>query len=364
MAQKLNLDELKGRADEIYGTYSGNFAGKPRATRDLSMIEDLIKQLGSLIEETRTMMNGDRNPAVLSFLETATDNLQRYRDEREAIAEAKRNPFAVEGATLANRANRVFDVYRRHFAGKDRGTRDRLLLHELVGELEGIQQQMVELQSRGATSTRQDIETVSSQLTMYREEVKNIANAQTDGRQEDVAGRLATLANAQFDLYTKHFAGKGRTTRRPQLLERMIANLEEYQAEMRELSDDGFRSDSNRNNMGIVSQNLNMYRTELAEISNARRQTSVSDLAGMLGGAANDVFQIYREQFAGQNRTTRDLALMGTMCDALRDIALQMLEIARENDLDVNNKNLAIVEERWGTYENEYKQIEQAQGLA
>lgn len=362
MAQKLNLDELKSRADDIYGTYSGNFAGKPRATRDLTMIEGLIKDLATLIEETRTMMNGDRNPAVLSFLETATDNLERYRNEREQIAEAQRNPFAVEGATLANRANRVFDMYRRHYAGKDRGTRDRMLLNEMVQDLEKTQAAMRDLVDRGAQGSRQDLETVSAQLRMYREEITNIAHAQTSGSEQDVAGRLATLANSQFSLYTDHFAGKGRTSRRPATLERMIANLEEYQAEMRELADDGFRSDANRSNMGIISRNLEMYRTELTEITKAQQSASPEDLAGILGGAANEVFEVYRREFAGKDRRTRDLALIGLMCDQLRDIALQMRKLAETHDLDVNNKNLLIVEERWGTYENEYKQIEQAQG--
>lgn len=364
MAEKPSFDTLKSTADEIYELYSTNFAGKPRATRELTLLDELIGRLGTLIDDSRASMNGDRNPAMLSFIETATDNLQRYQNERQAIEQAKRDPHAFTGATLADRANRVFDLYRRHFSGQDRGTRDRMLLHEMVGELEAIQAGMREIVSKGGDGARQDLETVSAQLQMYRDEMTNIARSQTTGTKDDVASRLAGLANAQFKLYTDNFAGKSRVSRRPGLLERMIANLEEYQAEMRELLEDGYTSESNRNNIGIVANNLEMYRSELKLINEARSQTAISDLAGALGGAANDVFALYRDNFAGKDRKTRDLALMGLICDQLREIALQMREIEQNDDVEMNQKNLRIVEERWSTYEVEYRRIEEAKGNA
>ncbi len=362
MADKANFDDLKSSADEIYGLYTANFAGKPRATREIATLDDLITRLTALIENTRTLMNGDRNPGVLAFLETASENLDRYQKERVAIIDAKRDPQAVVGAALANRANRVFDAYRRHFAGKDRGTRDRMLLHEMVGELEELQLAMRALVNQGATGARGDLETISAQLQMYRDEVTNIARAQTAGSKEDIANRLAQLANAQFTLYTNHFAGKSRSSRRPELLARMIANLEEYQAEMRELADEGFKSDMNRKNIETVAQNLDMYRTEIVAINEAREALAVADLAGVLGGAANDVFNEYRENFAGKDRKTRDLDLMGKLCDQLREIALQMRDIDDAIELDSNQKNLWIVEERWATYEVEYTRIQEAKG--
>lgn len=361
---KANFTDLKERADAIYASYAANFAGKPRATRDVALIETLISDLGAIVDEARTLMNGDRNPAMLSFIETASENLERYQNERTAIRDAQANPHTVATAGLANRANRTFDVYRRHFAGQDRGTRDRMLLHEMVGELEEIQRRMQNLVEQGADGARRDLETVTQQLGMYRDEVTNIARAQTVGTQEEVANRLAQLANAQFALYRNHFAGKSRVSRRPALLERIIANLEEYQAEMLELRDDGYASEMNRNNIRIVDQNLELYRKELTEIRNARTETAVSDLAGALGGAANDIFKTYGEQFAGKDRRTRDLDLLSVLCDQLREIALQMREIADEIDLETNNNNLHIVEERWSTYEDEYRRIAEAKGIS
>ena len=361
---KPKLSELKERADAVYETYAANFAGKPRATRDLTLIERLASDLSGVVEDARTLMNGDRNPAVLAFIETATENLERYQSETGQIREAQANPHAVYGATLANRANRVFDTYRRHFAGADRTTRDRLLLHEMVLELEDLQKRISALVDQGAQTSRRDLETVTAQLQLYRDEVTNIARAQTVGTQEEVANRLAQLANAQFQLYRDHFAGKSRLSRRPALIERIISNLEEYREEMKELAADGFRSDMNQNNINIITQNLELYRSEREQILAARADAPVADLAGSLGGAANDVFGAYGQNFAGHDRRTRDLALMGALCDQLREIGLQMRDIADNVELDVNEKNLVIVEERWTTYEDEYRRIAEAKGVA
>ena len=361
---KPTFAEIKDRADAIYTSYAANFAGKPRATRDLSLIDRLISDLHGVVEDARTLMNGDRNPAMLSFIETAAENLERYQDERTKIREAQRDPHTVFTATLANRANRVFDAYRRHFAGQDRGTRDRMLLHEMVGELEELQRRMRKLVEQGADGAQRDLDTITAQLEMYRDEVTNIARAQTVGTGEEIANRLAQLANAQFNTYRDHFAGKSRTSRRPELLERVASNLEEYQAEMRELEEGEFESEMNRNNMRIIDQNLELYRRELTEIRNARGEASVRDLAGVLGGAANDVFAEYAEHFAGKDRRTRDLDLMGVLCDRIREIALQMREIADNIELETNAANLAIVEERWTTYEEEYRKIAEAKGIA
>ncbi len=361
---KPKLSDLQDRADSVYQTYASNFAGKPRPTRDLDLLEKLITDLDGVVDDARTLMNGDRNPAVLAFIETATENLDRYQNERGLITEAKKDPLGVQGALLAQRANRVFDAYRRHFAGKDRSTRDRMLLHEMVGELEGLEKRMQSLVEQGAANSRQDLQTVRQQLGLYRDEVTNIARAQTVGTQEDVANRLAQLANAQFALYRDHFAGKSRASRRPGLLARMISNLEEYQEEMRELRDNNFRSQMNDNNISTVQQNLELYRSELEEIRKVRKETAVRDLAGALGGAANDVFAEYGKEFAGKERRTRDLDLMSKLCDQLRDVALQMREIDDNIDLDINAKNLAIVEERWATYEDEYRRIAEAKGAA
>lgn len=359
--KKPTLNELKTQSDEIFEIYRARFAGQPRATRDLNEIRNLIRRLSDLVDEAKVLMNGGRNPAVVSLVETAQENLARYREEEAAIAQAQSNPYSVEGARLASAANRVFDCYTRHFAGKDRATRDPRLLQELIEELERLKKTMQVIADKGIEATQKDLDTVNAQLNMYKQEVALIERAQQEGDDQERASRLAQLANAQFALYNSHFAGKRRATRRPELVQRMIGNLEAILGDMENLDKGGFQSDANKNNMKIVRDNLDMYRTELTEIRTAREGASLEDLAGMLGGAANDTMQQYRENFAGKDRRTRDLSLLNTLCDELRYIGMQMDAIARTIDVEFNEKNLDIVNEARAMYEAEFREIVTAQ---
>lgn len=361
---KKSLQELKNEADDIYEIYRARFAGQPRATRDISELDTLIKRLTTLIADARETTSAAPNPAISTLVETAQENLGRYREEHNEIRKAQGNPYSVEGARLASRANRVFDTYGRHYAGQDRGTRDVLLLKELIDELKSIQREMDFVAERGIDATKQDIQTVKAQMGLYETEVAEIERTRTFGTQEEQASRLATLANAQFALYNSHFAGKKRLSRRPELIQRMVHNLEDYLGRMEQLQKDGYSADVNRNNMGIVRQNLEMYRTELEEIRKARQEVSLQDLAGTLGGAANDVMAEYREHYAGKDRKTRSLAQLSTMCDELRDIALQMNAIARTVDIDFNEKNFEIVSESRAMYEAEFKEIKAVQSAS
>lgn len=359
--KKPTLNELKTQSDEIFEAYRARFAGQPRATRDIDELRRLIQRLSNLVDEAKVLMNGGRNPAVISLVETAQENLARYREEEDAIAHAQSNPYSVEGARLASAANRVFDCYTRHFAGQDRGTRDPLLLKELIEELERLKTAMRIIADKGVESSVQDLETVNKQLELYTQEVLQIERAHQEGDDAERASRLAQLANAQFALYNAHFAGKRRATRRPELMQRMIANLESILGDMEKLDKSGYSSNANKNNIKIVRDNLDMYRTELVEIRKAREGASLEDLAGMLGGAANDTMAQYRENFAGKDRRTRDLALLNTIADELRYIGMQMDAIARTIEVEHNEKNLDIVNEARAMYEAEYREIVAAQ---
>lgn len=358
------LSEIRDEAESIYQTYQSLFAGQPRATRDPSQLNQLISRLKELLVEGQKLGQKTKDPALSSVLDTARENLERYTDEYKAIKDAQSNPHTVEAARLASRANRVFDVYNRHFAGEPRETRDFRLLEELIDELAAVSGKMQPLAERGLQSAIGDLETVEKQMELYQEEVDRIRQARAVGSQEEQASRLAHLANSQFNLYNAHFAGKSRTTRRPELIERMIANLEDYKRGMQALAQAGYSSDSNRKNIGIIDQNLEMYRTELDAIRDGRSQIAARDLAGQLGNAANDVMAQYREHYAGKDRKGRDLDLLSTMCDELRYLQLQMMSIAGAVDLDFNRKNIGVVDEARSMYESEWRQIREASGIA
>jgi hypothetical protein len=82
---------------------------------------------------------------------------------------------------------------------------------------------------------------------------------------------------------------------------------------------------------------------------------------GMLGGAANEVFEEYRQKFAGKDRRTVDLATMTTLCDQLSEIVRQMADMGRTEKNEMNERNLDIVIERLSTYEEEWRAIRDAQ---
>ena len=355
---KPTLAEVKERAQTIYGEYSSHFAGRPRATRNVELLDGLIDRLERVVEDAKTLLNGSRNPAVMSILDEAVENLERYISEKREINKLTSDPNALVAAKLADRANRVFDRYSRLYAGKERGTRDRRLLGELVEALDALADEMSALENKSA-STSSDLDTIRVQRKMYADEIGNIESAQRDGSTSERANRLASLANNQFTTYRTHFSGRSRLTRRPELLVRMSENLVEYQELMKRLQK-SFKSDMNAKNIEIVQSNLDMYAGELVEIRKVREETSVRDLAGSLGGAANSIFEEYRENYAGKPRTECDPELLSGMCDRLAELAIQMREIAREIEIDFNEKNLAIVEETMATYEEEWRRVNEA----
>ena len=355
-------EELREALNQLTTTYDVRFAGKPRATRHIEEMDDLIARLEAFVAE----LEGAPDEDVFNTMrDESTEALALYRDERENIARVQSEGTpAVEAAMLATYANFVFDEYHRHFAGHSRATRDLGRLNEMMAELEDIEERMDDLLSANdLPAVAEDLKAVRSNLDMYRNELVAIANARDSGTRDDQASNLATAANEQFKIYQSQFAGRGRTTRRPELLDRMIANLNEILDRMRKLSSKGYRNQVNTKNITIVQENLKLYKKEVREIREARLGTTQEDRAGMLGGAANDLMDEYRANFAGQDRRTRDLEVLAALCDGMYEIALQMREIQDEQPgLEMNNKNLSIVIDNLVLYHAEYRNIQEAKG--
>ncbi len=359
---KPTFKEIRDEAESIYQTYDARFAGKSRATRNVELLDELIEKLQGLIENGRTLQNGTRDPALISVLEMATDNLEIYKKERAAILEAKESgPAIAEVSAIIVDANLAFSAYHRHFAGKDRRTRDLGLIDELISDLEVIEKRFEEQKENDPDNVATNLNIVQENLRLYRNEREQIVLARRSGTQSERGDGLAAIANGQFKIYRELFAGKSRTSRRPELLERMIAQLVQVQREMQELVNGGYRIESHRRNLDIVRQNLEMYRGELKEIKKVRGELSAEQLAGNLGAAANQTMEQYREHFAGQDRRTRDLELLSALCDQMGELKRQMSAIAATESLEMNDRNLEIVTDTVVMYENEYRQVEQAQ---
>jgi transaldolase len=358
------IDALRQQFDEITSEYGVRFAGQARATREVGELDSLIARSKELSAKLQALPEGDAELEELK--KNARENVDLYVAERAKIIEAKNaGPELEEFAALGTTANFVFARYRRHFAGKSRNTRDLGLLDEMIEDLNKVDKRMRDIYAkRKDGGMQEDMQLVSENLTMYKGERSQIAEARGAGNQEQQADTLAECANEQFKVYADHFAGKSRSTRRPALLQRLISNLRDVKAKMLALKTAGFKSDVNENNIKIVNDNLNMYESELAEIKKVRASTKLIDLMGNLGAAANDVMQEYRENFAGQDRSTRDLDRLSKLADQMGEIMRQMSDLGRVEKNEMNTRNLAIVTDNVVMFENEYREIQKAKGIA
>jgi hypothetical protein len=359
----LNLKDFRDQTQAIYNEYGARFAGKPRATRRLSEIDALISRLEGLVSQARSSGKVSGDPALASMVEQAVENLEIYDAERREIAKVQaQGSSAVEGSMLATWANLHFGQYFRHFAGKGRATRDLGLLNEMISELELTEAHMKKLLAKkDMLSVREDLKTVRANCNLYRTERDNILAARRKGTPDEKASYLATIANEQFGIYNFHFAGRPRISRRPSLMHRVISSLESTVEQMRELVAQGLESQQNKDNIKVVEAQLATYREEFDQIQSARRETPADQLPGHLGAAANQAMEQYRENFAGKDRTTRDLDLLSRICDEMLDLARQMREIDSDEYNESNHRNLTIVLDNVMLYQNEYEEIRKAQ---
>lgn len=358
----MSVEEISDEAQEIFDTYDAHFAGQPRASRDLELLDDLIERLEELLDRARSKLNGGQNDTLVSVVEQGSENLEIYRTERRAIEEVKSGDTeAVRASRLATWANAEFHRYRRHFAGENRATRDVELLNEIITELKNAHREMESLEEEiDVDGLDDDIEIVEENLERYRDEREKIVQAREAGTVDERVSQLAAAANEQFAIYRDLFAGASRLTRRPKLLRRVIRSLENIRRKMEQLQEEGAGEENGRN-IEIVDDNLTMYRDELEAIEDARDSIAVEELAGHLGDTANGVFETYRGEYAGENRSTRDLEKIGRMCDELYHVARQMERISEEHAVEGNEENLSIVLDNLSLYQNEYNAIEEAQ---
>ncbi len=346
--------------DRIAARYESQFAGMPRSNRNIDELDAILKETRDVLARIESIPEAVRPPDLSELANTAKQNVALYQRERALIADAaKSGPELEQFATLASSANFVFARYRRHFAGQSRASRDLGLIDELVDELESIAEGMADVikRSKSKNELSRDLDLVKRTLDMYGNERTQIVDARKQGTPEERASLLAQLANDQFRIYQTRFAGKSRATRRPALLVRVNEQLEAIEEAMRALKTSGLTSESNDSNIAIVERQHETYVKELEEVRAARKGVAFGDLLGMLGGAANDVFDTFRTEFAGKDRKTRDLEKLSVMCDELGDVRRQMIEVGRAEASASNDSNIDIVTTQLANFEQEHEQI-------
>lgn len=354
------MQELQERLDKLQRHYGARFAGLDRATRDLGELDVLVEETRQVVVEARGLAH---SPEAAQLLETAQTRLAAWEREREAIAKAQSaGPAQLQANALGRKANRVFHIYRRHFAGQRRRTRDLGLLADLIEQLRVIQGELEALTADPNVNRERaeaDVETIRRNIDMYVRERGEIVGARA-GEADAEADLLAELANLQFQVYGTHFAGHGRLSRRPGLLRRVIDNLTTIRDRMRDLRRSGIADETHVQNIRLVSEQIAMYQTELEAIESARAAATTLDRIDAYGTELTRISGVYRENFAGQSRASRDLTMMRDILDRTHDVERQLDEIDRESPLARNREHLRTARDMLTLYAREYDAIKTA----
>ncbi len=361
MTQDTQATKIKKQLEQIDQRYAANFAGHARATRSLDLLDDLIASCQDLAGQLRSAKgeSAERDEVVAQ----SERQLELYRSERTLIDQAKRQgPQATEAGKLGSRANQVFHVYARHFAGQSRTSRDGTLLGDMLDELKTIRAAMAALvaQRPDLEGARSDLAVIDGRIDQFTKERQEVAKAQSDGAPDDQASALGGTANNLFAQYTRCFANQPRVSRRPELLVRLTGALQTVRDKMVALKKQGLADASNDQNLGIVESRLVAWQSELTAIRAERQKASAASLESDLATAANAEFESYGEHFAGKTRATRDLDRLCGIIDRLSEVERQMQRLDDVHGRPANTQNLQIVRNNLGMYTAEYDEIVKA----
>jgi hypothetical protein len=115
-------------------------------------------------------------------------------------------------------------------------------------------------------------------------------------------------------------------------------------------------------NKDIVADRLGFYKTESGALVDARSGTGPHERTEAIAGSLSDVLQTYNRDFAGQDRTSRDLDAVGVLCDE----AAFCLWTLRDNLTDAGGnpaiqRHIRFAEDVLDLLEREYRMIKEAQ---
>lgn len=358
---KATLQSIREQSDKLHNRWTREFAGKPRHTRELAVLEKLVEKAAALVHKAK-QIPGEKGDALEKAVR---ERLQLYTTERDAIAEVKFvRPEVGLVHQLGLEIDRVLAAWRRHFGGRDRRTRDLGLLDTLIARLGRAVARLKELAPENADVVKvESLDGVVTQLEVMKDERSEIEKAKRGLAAADKTPVLLAEAAQALDRYRVLLGGQPRATCSLAHMDAVIATLRGIQLDLR-TPGGGELDEAQAKNLAVIDQNLEAYVAERERIVKALADTSARERGGQLALVANRLFQLYQQQFAGQSRATRDLKLLSDLNDRLTDIAEQMAALDREHDEPLNRKNIPVVEERVRRYEAEWVEIAKAKTQA
>lgn len=251
--------------------YRRNFAGKPRATRDVQLLEEIGTFLERICEEMRATHERGPHLNLAGAIADTERTVELARAERERIRTARQDGTHPEqGTRLAQLANRQFELYQAGFAGQSRLSRHPPRLQRIVAALEEIGAGMARLQRAGFDSKENDrnLGIVTERLAAYKKELGAMAETRKTMTVEDRANALGGAANSVFELYRKEFAGASRADANLDNLDAIFEQLLPVALEMDDL-DQSDGHDQNERNLALVLDQLMLYQREWLAIRDA-----------------------------------------------------------------------------------------------
>jgi hypothetical protein len=260
----VQASELGTRANIVFHRYARHFAGQSRATRDASLLRDMLTELDGVAAEMQALYANRPLSGLKSDIEVVQGRQAQFRDELRAIGQARTEVSPEQqAAALADEANQLFGQYRTHFAGLPRVTRRPELLVRLIGALEEVRDRMAALTTQGLRDEHNDgnQQIVRDRLAAWQTELAAVRKERQAASLTSMVAELGTAANAELEGYGQHFAGQSRKTRDLARLSAIVDRLDEVHRQMLRLAQVQSSPDHDRN-LGIVRDSLVRYMAE------------------------------------------------------------------------------------------------------
>ena len=254
---------------------------------------------------------------------------------------------------IREESDRLHAIYQLNFGGLPRITRNAKLLVD-------IQQQAKGLLARAPAGIRELRETLQARITLYGNELAKIQEDQSKGPFAQAAARVAGDANAAFNRYRRHFGGKGRWSRDSELLKELLEELEAAQSSFK-IVKENWADPTVEKDLELVQRSIDTYNNELNEIAKSREDLNEEQTVSATAEWANELFGVYRRQFAGLPRLSRRPGLLERLVKALRTVEGRMATaVALGNKNENLSKNLELVRQQLAMWEKELEGISEA----
>lgn len=160
--------------------------------------------------------------------------------------------------------------------------------------------------------------------------------------------------------YSKDFAGHSRLTRDLGQLDRMIQRAKGIADKVAQIPVAAQGPDLLRLREA-ADQAHSLYKGEREAIARAQSVGPVFEAFSMEATSANLVFARYVRNFAGQDRTTRDNALLGELVEDLKQIDKRMTQLLASGSQPELERDREVVRQNLAQYQKEIELVDQAQ---